>query len=494
MPASPKKPTLRIYFSDVFGVPVSALEAHGAFNISLIRDLPLFIDPFLLFNSKKPAYQALHSEIIRYLRFLRDKTIAGPLDNGLIQSLFRFKEVKQNWLGFSQFGNNGSGLGHEFAVSLYGNLGTVFRSFGEEEITKGHHLEKLSLFDSGVGRDHVSDFTVNLTKRFLLEYTQRFALEHLEPGQRGTFKVPKVWFNYDTESWASEQYELPFYLGDFVILTPKDILTKDEEWINRSELLSRFDDITAAVPNEHLRGQINNYFRNVLPRNATAKEEAAARAATIRRFPELIEYYIRLKEDQGDQATAYSKEKVDESEELFIRQVADLALRLAAETDFYRTDEGSFEEAKRRINYLKHVIEDKDGYKAFYHRGKPVHNEQILQIMYQLVWYATEFDVNREVNNGRGPADFAVSRGARNKSIVELKLASNSRLARNLQKQAEIYAKAGDTQHTLKGVMFFDDAEYAKVRKVLKDLGLEKANNIVLIDARKGNKPSASKA
>ncbi len=77
---------------------------------------------------------------------------------------------------------------------------------------------------------------------------------------------------------------------------------------------------------------------------------------------------------------------------------------------------------------------------------------------------------------------------------MELKLASNSHLARNLQKQAEIYAKAGDAQHTLKGIMFFDDAEYAKVRRVLKDLELEKADNIVLIDARKDNKPSASKA
>jgi hypothetical protein len=284
------------------------------------------------------------------------------------------------------------------------------------------------------------------------------------------------------------------YLGDFIVLTPKDLLTKDEEWINRSDLLARFDDITAAVPNEQLRGQINNYFRKALPRNATAKEDAAARASTIRHFPQLIEYYIRLKEDEGDKAVAYSRAKVDESEELFIRQVAELAFRLAAETDFYRTEETSFEAAKRRLNYLKHVIEDKDGYKAFYHRGQPVHNEQILQIMYQLVWYATEFDVNREVNNGRGPADFAVSKGARNKSIVELKLASNSRLAHNLQKQAEIYAKAGDAQGIVKGIMYFSAAEREKVGRILKDLKLEKAKSIVLIDARKDNKPSASKA
>jgi len=60
-----------IYFTDYFGVTEEQLEAHGAFNISLITDLPLFIDPFLLFNNEKPEYQALHDEIIRYLRFLR---------------------------------------------------------------------------------------------------------------------------------------------------------------------------------------------------------------------------------------------------------------------------------------------------------------------------------------------------------------------------------------------------------------------------------------
>lgn len=39
------------YFSDYFGVSPQRLQTYGAFNISLIADLPLFIDPFLLFNS-----------------------------------------------------------------------------------------------------------------------------------------------------------------------------------------------------------------------------------------------------------------------------------------------------------------------------------------------------------------------------------------------------------------------------------------------------------
>ena len=48
---------MKVYFSDIFNVNTSAIEEYGAFNISLINDLPLFIDPFLLFNSKKQEYQ-----------------------------------------------------------------------------------------------------------------------------------------------------------------------------------------------------------------------------------------------------------------------------------------------------------------------------------------------------------------------------------------------------------------------------------------------------
>ena len=55
---------IKIYFSDFFNVDVTDLENYGAFNISLINDLPLFIDPFLLFGSKKEEYKLLHKRIL----------------------------------------------------------------------------------------------------------------------------------------------------------------------------------------------------------------------------------------------------------------------------------------------------------------------------------------------------------------------------------------------------------------------------------------------
>jgi hypothetical protein len=66
---------MKLYLSDYFEVSEEALNQYGAFTISLVSDLPLFIDPFLLFNIDKPEYRRLHDRIIDYLRFLRDKSV-----------------------------------------------------------------------------------------------------------------------------------------------------------------------------------------------------------------------------------------------------------------------------------------------------------------------------------------------------------------------------------------------------------------------------------
>src|SRR5690606_27179677 len=124
------------YFTDFFEVDPEILNGYGAFNVSLITDLPLFIDPFLLFNSKNTKYQELHEQIIRYLSFLRDKAEIGEVPQHLLDAWYRFPEVRQNWLGFTLSGNHGSGLGRSFADALSENLQRLFSDFGREQITR----------------------------------------------------------------------------------------------------------------------------------------------------------------------------------------------------------------------------------------------------------------------------------------------------------------------------------------------------------------------
>ena len=485
---------VNVHFSDFFEVPPEALHAYGAFNISLINDLPLFIDPFLLFNSENPRYQELHDDMIEYLRFLRDRAAEESIPPGLLRSWFTFSEVKQNWLGYSLVGNEGRGLGMRFARALSENLNTVFKNFGNEEITQGSHLEKLCLVDSGIGRDNISDFTTNLIKGFLLTYTETFAKTHLVPSRRATFAVQKVRFNYVTRTWTTGRFELPRLGDDYVILTPKDILTKDDSWISRNGLLDDCLNVCDSIPNDQLRSQLNQYLLRVLPEDGNRKARREASARLIGRFPVLIDYYIRYQEDNGEAAVRTSDLRVLQSESMFIRGVNLVTGLLAKDTAFYQLSGDTWEEARERVEYLKDVIENKGGHKIFYADGKPIRREADLHILYRLVWHGTLSDLSREVNDGRGPADFKVSRGARDKTIVEFKLASNRKLKQNLARQVEIYQRASDAERKLKVILHFTDPELDRVHRILNELELRDDPDIILIDGGADNKPSASNA
>jgi hypothetical protein len=485
---------MHLYFSNIFEVSPKVLDKYGAFNISLVTDLPLFIDPFLLFNSKKKEYRQLHDDIIKYLRFLKDKSIAGTVSTGLLKSWYHFSEVKENWLGFCASGNTGRGLGKDFAQALNDNLRNLFTDFGSERVTKGSHLEKLCLIKDGVGRDTISDFTTNLIKEFLLKYTETFAKKYIDKSLRREMAVERVSFNYETESWQSDVFDLPIFKNKYVLLSPKEILTKDETWINKPDFFRQFDRIPEAIENEQLRAQINNYFYSILPKKPTSKDEHKAAASVAQKFPELIDYYIKYKEERGNEAVKKSSLDVTDSKMVYIDQFGSLVNLLSHKSAFYSFPGNTTEEALKRIEFLKDVIENKGGHKLFYHKGKPITKEEDIHILYRLTWFASPSNVSREVNDGRGPVDFKISRGSKDKTLVEFKLASNSQLSRNLQKQLEIYKKASDAEKGFKVIFYFSKQELVKVQRTLKDLKLTDDPYVILIDARKDNKPSGSKA
>ena len=483
-----------LYFSDYFNVSPDILDKYGAFNISLITDLPLFVDPFLLFNSKKREYQRLHDNIIRYLRFLKDKSTAGLVNPALLKSWYHFSEIKENWLGFCISGNTGRVLGGDFAQALNENLRKLFSDFGSETVTKGSHLEKLCLIKEGVGRDTISDFTTNLIKEYLINYTQTFAKKHIDRSLRREKAISRVSFNYETETWQSGIFDLPILGDKYVLLTPKEILTKDETWINKPDFFRQFDRIPEAIENNQLRAQIDNYFRTILPKKPTQKDEHRAAAMVALKYPELFDYYIKYKEDHGDEAVKKSSLDVVDSKAVYINQFGTLVRMLSEITAFYTFHGNTSEEALKRIEFLKDVIENKGGHRIFYHKGKPITREDDIHILYRLTWFATPSDISREVNDGRGPVDFKSSRGSKDKTLVEFKLASNSKLSRNLQKQLEIYKKASDAKNGYKVIFYFTKQELNRVNRILKELNMTNDPNVILIDARKDNKPSGSKA
>jgi len=90
----------------------------------------------------------------------------------------------------------------------------------------------------------------------------------------------------------------------------------------------------------------------------------------------------------------------------------------------------------------------------------------------------------------RGPVDFTVSRGSKDKTVIEFKLAKSTKLKQNLQHQVEVYKKANDTDKAVIAILYFSQMEYLHLTTVLRELNLDSAENIILIDAQQ--KMSAS--
>ena len=153
------------------------------------------------------------------------------------------------------------------------------------------------------------------------------------------------------------------------------------------------------------------------------------------------------------------------------------------------------EEAKERLRYFKHVIEECDGYKNLYVKGVQIAKENDLQRLFRFVWYGTSYKVDAETNNGRGQTDFIISKGQNNQNIVEFYLASNSTLA-HVFTQVKIYEAANCTDGSLIAIFYFSENEYASAMRIIKAVGYEEmiGESIYLIDCRNDNKISASKA
>ena len=202
-------------------------------------------------------------------------------------------------------------------------------------------------------------------------------------------------------------------------------------------MIRNFTKFANSIPDDMLRDRVNAYFASLLAKDAKREDREHAAEATIARFPEVIDYYIRYQEDHDKEALARSIADVTGVRQVFIEQLLELVDQLL-KTKFYQTDApaNSYEEAMERVQYLKHVVEDCDGYRYFYDGDKPIHRESDLHIMYRLACCNTISDANAEVNNGRGPVDFKLSRGRKDQTLVEFKLART--LKKNLEKQVEV--------------------------------------------------------
>lgn len=498
-----------MYFSEYFKVKKQLIEDYGAIDINLICDLPLFIDPMLIFNSQKQEYVDLHNSIIQYFHFLAKKSEQG-LNAGDISTFFDFSEIKNNWFGYSKEGNEGNGNGEPFARFFAKNIKFALQN---NNISSGIHFEKALLLFQGNGRDKISDLTTHLILDYLATYTQNFAVANINKDDLDTFYLDSR-FNYTTETFESVEYTLPYIINkkglpEFVLLTPRDILRKDEPTINRLDLFRSFNKVRNIIDDASIRSQLENYIMKAVAayekeckdKKQKVKEFTVARIEkqafidALQSIPELYDYYVKLKESEKDTVNIEAFNETLEQLEKFYINSAELVRLYNIKFPTAITGLSAREEAKQRLLYFKHIIEHCDGYKNLYYKGQPISKEDDLQRLFRFAWYGSIYDVNYETNNGRGESDVKVSYGAKEKNIVEFKLASNSRLS-HIFEQVAIYEQANQCTDSLYAIFYFNETEKVKVKNMLIETKNDKLldKSIFLIDCRYDNKQSASQA
>ncbi|MDR1695419.1 MAG: hypothetical protein LBR69_02125 [Endomicrobium sp.] len=491
-------------FSEYFNVSNTILKEYGAIDISLSCDIPLFIDPMLIFNSKKKEYTNLHKQIIKFFHFLATKS-QNSLSKAEVKTWFSFNEIRQNWLGFSLKGNCGSAFGRKFSNFLSENIQFILNTSG---ISKDSHIEKILLLYPGSGKDKISDLTVNLIKEFLLQYTESFAKTYMKNEYLKSFKVDKVTFNYDTESFITKEYILPYIINsknkeEYIILTPLDILRKCEPSINQKDFYNNFEEVIDCIDNDVLKTQVNNYivkavkeYEEVLKKSKKKPNDKTVNKIRLNSFkdlvannPALYDYYVRLKENESDSIRNSCINEVSEQQEKFIDGFEKFMIPV---DEKYKLKEGisAFEEAQERVRFFKHAIET-SLYNVF---NKSKANENDIQRMFRLAWCKTNYHLNSETNNGLGITDFIVSHGNHDKCVVEFKLARSTSLTR-VFRQINTYKKVNKTNDGIVVIFCFSEEDYDKSNKLISDNKKEKEIDvsIFLVDCRVENKISGSK-
>lgn len=457
---------MSVFVSEEFELGTK-LEDLGVFDSLLDEDSNYFINIKRLKLTKVPEFAESYNKINEYFKGIgillkasnnnQDKCYRTAINK------FNFSEVSGINLGFSK-GTHGAGFGKKLREQIIKDAFDIIKSGSEQpEI---FHLT--SLFEENVGPDRLSDMVARLIYDDIVLYTKH------------VYELIGI----NKENYPDIQFKngivINPYKGCELLLLPIDIL-------HELPIAKDWDDIDrVCIENETIRAEINELVGKEWKKLTVSSKKHYIKEFIFKK-PEILRQVIA-----DYDATVVPPYNIYKNLDYLIEKIIHNVTN--AKSFMVASQKNSYESAIEILNVYKQWVENQKGYSVLETADSRNAEKIVQRTLHGCTGYyckANGLDISPESNTGRGPVDFKISRGT-DKTVIEIKLTSNSETLHGFEVQIEEYAKSEETDSKI--FLLVDNGKDSyRVKQVEDNYEQRKARgekpaHLIIIDA----KPKAS--
>lgn len=418
------------------------LSDLGVFDTIINRDSHFFINLIRLRKAKTPEFSHSYEKINKYfeniMMLLKASEEKGDKLYNAALKKFDFSEVNGINLGFSETGA-GAGFGRGLSKQIISDAYDIVKSGSSQpEI-----FQLVGLFEENVAADRLSDMIATLILEDIYAYTLRINSEL---------------------GITADRYKKIEFLDGFVINPFKGckILYLPEEILHELPIAKSWHDIDKVISeNRVIRNEINQSIGETWRKLACREQKKYIK-----------EYIFKDTERCARVISGYCAEEIGSFSkcsdlEYYILNVfknlkkTGLLDILIHSSELYKD---SLAIANQVLIVFKDWVENNKGWEPIL-MAPSNQREKVVQKLIQLsgkhLCDEHDYDFTFEPNEGPGPADIKISHGAKDKTVIEVKLNSNKNYLHGYEEQIQTYMKA---ESTTKGIYVYVKVENHPMR------------------------------
>ena len=445
-------------FSEYYGIEIAGDEPW--FDPLLTLDTRLYVDPFLIFQNEFGPFVGAHEELTAFYQSAYELvaeagTVKTPHFWNKAIRILRTPEVAELCLGVTAEGTRGAGAAAGKAKAIASSIYKAVQ-FG---ITNPKHFETIQLFEKGIAEDTISDAVGNILRHRFAAYTKSVCDDVGVP----TVSAPHIRgrYNVDNERWEQIICDAPmnpFGTNQQVFLCPKEYL-RPMPSLNPDSFWGYCYDQGA----EELRTELGEEIaRNV---NKDLILEKA-----LQDFDSVEEFVKHLEAVGG---APYDLEKDPKGLVKWYYATRQFVADNPRTFDF-KTEGDFLAFIDEMIATFKNYVENQGGWDLIHNDdGKPKSEAACQRLFLGIVRHyckANNIDISPEVNVGRGPVDFKLSRGIEFRALIEMKLANNSKFWGGLKKQLPKYLEADEVKAGRFLIVDFNENDVLRLSKIYEQI------------------------